>query len=1111
MNTNESDLETRKENIRLDIRRELKIKEGAENLLKVAKYRKTRNNVSDIVQKSVAKLDSLQRNLEELNAMVPDDLDDSNEQTLSPSLIAPNNIHAKIEQIKKQIDIEYKVKTGAENMLKIYVSGNSKDKKLAKKAQELLSDSKTKIEVLRMRKIKAQSQLTNDSPEQTYPNQQEEDFISSCNDGDASAQSVKKICSSTFARYERIKHRIEVETRILQGAQTLLKAGPNSKKDINIAKNTIESSRERLHLLTIAKDQRISENPELNEYEENKQDPFNSPLVKSQKANPITGFLILRLVGVEGVFNIPSYKTTSNLSANSTITLPAGVSPSHSLFNSVQLPKDRKKNIIQSEKKSHTLNRWDTALEFREVAARLKLDGKFDVGETDWKPPGNRAWERNFSIELDKNLELTVEIFWKEGNTLCGLLMLKLEEFIDISSGTQCFELEPEGILIAEIKFEHPRTDKRSRTNLKRQKIFPAGEGRHYNRHFQIGATLAAWARLLKSNTQNTNGSQDGNLNSFLREEFDNSSISPSQAQATSTPSTPSKNLPFYIQSSNQSSMNSVSPQYSDLQSMVPNDLVTKISPKIFVHDRSLETQDCIPHQQNLSDNNPIPTDIYFTEHGRSKKSTSLPTNLGKGFEGTENDVTDLEVMQYSALSGEFVADNLFEHPLSLGRNSLLADVKEALSERNMAIPSPVDVTTENHSAKDASTHNQQDTNSHLNFNIAFNHLVHPLNDFASPNTIALTNPITPQKISMENSHKPLSRLVKPKTTIHGSTYRCDKTQDSYKFIAVLGRGHFGKVLLSEDKDTGLLVAIKALKKRDIISRDEVDSLMAERRIFETINAVSHPFLVNLLCCFQSENHVCFVMEYSCGGDLMLHIHSDVFSEPRACFYSACVILGIQYLHANGIVYRDLKLDNLLLDSNGYLKIADFGLCKEGMWFGCRTSTFCGTPEFLAPEVLTETSYTRAVDWWGLGVLIYEMLVGESPFPGEDEEEVFDSIVNDNVRYPRFLSNESITIMRRLLRRNPERRLGSTERDAEDIKKQSFFRVNAIDWDALLHKKIPPPFRPTIKGSYDVSNFDEEFTAEQPILSLPKNKKLLVDREQNLFSDFDYSIDMQAI
>ncbi|KAF4021609.1 hypothetical protein G4228_012990 [Cervus hanglu yarkandensis] len=246
-----------------------------------------------------------------------------------------------------------------------------------------------------------------------------------------------------------------------------------------------------------------------------------------------------------------------------------------------------------------------------------------------------------------------------------------------------------------------------------------------------------------------------------------------------------------------------------------------------------------------------------------------------------------------------------------------------------------------------------------------------------------------------------------------------------FRCCAVLGRGHFGKVLLAEYKHTNEMFAIKALKKGDIVARDEVD--------------------------------------------------------------------------------RDLKLDNLLLDTEGFVKIADFGLCKEGMGYGDRTSTFCGTPEFLAPEVLTETSYTRAVDWWGLGVLIYEMLVGESPFPGDDEEEVFDSIVNDEVRYPRFLSTEAISIMRRLLRRNPERRLGAGEKDAEDVKKHPFFRL--IDWSALMDKKVKPPFVPTIRGREDVSNFDDEFTSEAPILTPPREPRILSEEEQEMFRDFDYIAD----
>ncbi|KAM9391778.1 serine/threonine-protein kinase N2-like [Pholidichthys leucotaenia] len=323
-----------------------------------------------------------------------------------------------------------------------------------------------------------------------------------------------------------------------------------------------------------------------------------------------------------------------------------------------------------------------------------------------------------------------------------------------------------------------------------------------------------------------------------------------------------------------------------------------------------------------------------------------------------------------------------------------------------------------------------------------------------------------------------------------------------FKYISVLGRGHFGKVLLAEFKKSGKLYAIKALKKRDIVTRDEVDSLMSEKRIFEMINASRHPFLVNLHGCFQTSDHVCFVMEYLPGGDLMIHIHNDVFSEAQTRFYSACVLLGLEFLHLNKIIYRDLKLDNLLMDADGFVKITDFGLCKEGMGHGDRTSTFCGTPEFLAPEVLTDDNYTRAVDWWGMGVLIYEMLVGESPFPGEDEEEVFDSIVNDDVQYPPCLPSDAVSIIQKLLKKNPLKRLGTGERDANELKGEKFFET--VDWDALLAKRVKPPFLPSIKDSTDVSNFDSDFTGLQPILSPPSKPFSLSDEQQQAFADFDF-------
>ncbi|XP_034397796.1 serine/threonine-protein kinase N2-like [Cyclopterus lumpus] len=326
--------------------------------------------------------------------------------------------------------------------------------------------------------------------------------------------------------------------------------------------------------------------------------------------------------------------------------------------------------------------------------------------------------------------------------------------------------------------------------------------------------------------------------------------------------------------------------------------------------------------------------------------------------------------------------------------------------------------------------------------------------------------------------------------------------KEDFRYISVLGRGHFGKVLLAEFKKTEKLYAIKALKKRDVVTRDEVDSLMSEKRIFEMINASRHPFLVSLHGCFQTGDHVCFVMEYLPGGDLMIHIHNNVFSEAQTRFYSACVLLGLEFLHLNKIIYRDLKLDNLLMDADGFIKITDFGLCKEGIGHGDRTSTFCGTPEFLAPEVLTDDNYTRAVDWWGMGVLIFEMLVGESPFPGEDEEEVFDSIVNDDVQYPESLPPDVVCILQKLLKKNPLKRLGAGERDATDVKGETFFET--IDWEALLAKKATPPFLPSIKESLDVGNFDSEFTRLQPIMSPPSKPFVLSAEQQDAFADFDF-------
>ncbi|KAF8914920.1 kinase-like domain-containing protein [Mucidula mucida] len=323
---------------------------------------------------------------------------------------------------------------------------------------------------------------------------------------------------------------------------------------------------------------------------------------------------------------------------------------------------------------------------------------------------------------------------------------------------------------------------------------------------------------------------------------------------------------------------------------------------------------------------------------------------------------------------------------------------------------------------------------------------------------------------------------------------------EDFNFLAVLGKGNFGKVMLAEEKKTNALYAIKVLKKEFIIDNDEVESTRSEKRVFLTAAHERHPFLLGLHSCFQTETRVYFVMEYVSGGDLMLHIQRKQFSLRQAKFYASEVLLALEYFHANGIIYRDLKLDNIMLTLDGHVKVGDYGLCKEEMWFGSTTSTFCGTPEFMAPEILLEQRYGRAVDWWAFGVLTYEMLLGQSPFRGDDEDEIFDAILEDEPLYPITMPRDAVAILQKLLTRDPNRRLGSTKEDAEEIKRQPFFKD--VNWDDVVNKRIPPPYMPTINGSADTSNFDEEFTKEQPTLTPVHGQ--LSSRDQAEFNGFSW-------
>uniref|UniRef100_A0AC35TYI4 Protein kinase C n=1 Tax=Rhabditophanes sp. KR3021 TaxID=114890 RepID=A0AC35TYI4_9BILA len=336
---------------------------------------------------------------------------------------------------------------------------------------------------------------------------------------------------------------------------------------------------------------------------------------------------------------------------------------------------------------------------------------------------------------------------------------------------------------------------------------------------------------------------------------------------------------------------------------------------------------------------------------------------------------------------------------------------------------------------------------------------------------------------------------------------------DDFTLLTVIGKGSYAKVLQAEHKKTKDIYAIKIIKKQMFNDDEDIDWVQTEKTVFEI--AANHPFLVGLHSCFQTDSRLFFVIEFVPGGDLMYHMQRHrKLPEEHARFYSAEIILALHFLHSQHIIYRDLKLDNVLIDASGHIKLTDYGMCKENIGPGDTTNTFCGTPNYIAPEILAGHNYGFSVDWWALGVLMYEMMAGRSPFDvvgnTEDtdqktEDQLFETILEKRIRIPRNLSVKAAGILRSFLNKDANERLGckiDLDESLNDMKTHQFFK-NHIDWELLEAKQIVPPFNPNVRSDRDLQHFDRQFTDELPNLTID-DPIVISNIEQSEFEGFDY-------
>ncbi|CAH8470173.1 unnamed protein product [Schistosoma intercalatum] len=1018
-----------------------------------------------------------------------------------------DSIEQRLTELQKALDIELQVRSGAERLIQTYKSG---PRHFLEEARKQYENANNKIGFIRnqMIRVKQMNEGFCQADTSSLGSRSENTSDTTKANGSINTSSSVSNHQESFLIWKdkvmELAHRLRVERALFVGSKKAVNAVLDNQIHVDKSRKlqALQEARESLHRLYLFQESikpllkrpppthfpemisSIVDDPEmtvlLSSPWSNTTFHGNSSLLIPSPPTAITGSLEVRCLGCQDIVDhFPAEIVNNELSGTST-------SRVHSVPS------------VMTSRTSE--NHWV------DVRCSLLIDHK-RVWDSPWRQPNQQCWDSKTTFNIDRGKELEVQVYWKRtflpssvttssgssassksGSSedsgsglewvLAAVNYVRLEELLGGESRSVMLPMLPMGKVFLVLKFSDPLLSK-PRCGLHRQKrLFSKRKGNNIPRINELDMNIPLWTRLLKS----------GQLSKMSRSVVSGSWTLSHSKEFGSSGSVMMHGLEGRFQQLNTSLSGSpVSAQAFNGKSHL-NTSKYRESPSAFPT-RSVNITDTIIQQR------PLVTIIREPGALREKNITL-----------TEKEIKTLRKKSLLTDDINDYSSTPHHHAPATGIDSSFSpdyDVAPVIIEYDMDSSSRKPPTP----SRVSDYANPEDLGATEMISIDQKDVDYRTADYINMDVQRSNS--GPVVLSTEKENKDVPTSESPRTAASEIFSELSSNKSTtilsmidFRTVAVLGRGHFGKVLLSQYHRDNKYYAIKSLKKAEIIFRNEVDTLLTEKRILQIITDAQHPFLINLIACFQTKEHVMFVMEYAQGGDLMSLIQKNVFKEPQAVFYAGCVVLGIEFLHSKKIVYRDLKLDNLLLDSEGFVKMADFGLCKEGMGPDDRTSTFCGTPEFLAPEVLTDSSYTRAVDWWGLGVLIFEMLVGECPFPGESEEEIFDSIVNKSVCYPNYLSMEAKLIMGRLLRRNAAQRLGSSVQDAEEIKRQPFFRK--LDFQALLAQKIKPPFVPVVSGPEDVSNFDEEFTREKAVLTPTKQRPPLLDADQLNFSNFDY-------